>query len=571
MGRMTQIAKKDLRQNFAWYFWWALILGIYSLMLIFSYPGKKGLESLVPLLEDPIYSAILGFGSTIEPNYSFWINMVMPFFFLTLLACSLIGSSRLLLKETDNKTGELLFSLPIRRTSYLLIQLAVSLFYQALLWLVILLPLAFPVQGENIPIHVLVTLFVIGMGMSFFGSSVGLVIGVIKGDGGGAQQIGLLLLLLLYIVQVVSRLRSSLDWLLDINPLTWADSSKIILEKQFPSDGFSKYAIWGLVFLAFAIIGYSKKDLAENVDLFSVPILWKNREKKMKRTKPQFGSKSQASSTFVKWAIPLKKPCPFLTDFVFSEARVLLIVFFALIAIFPLQILAYKDTLVTEEFRASWSSNPMIRVFSWGHVDIQDPYLWAMGYQTFGALWMILLPLSLFWPNKILFSDRKNLTGEIVASLPVSSSKIIMQRQLAILLELVFIWVVSSTLLIGSELIIGETKFTIWEVHSMLLAIPFYYFMASSIIVAGILYQEKGLRIVQIFYILAFLWFVVGLSANAEVKWYHKGYFGLYDPLAIVLEKTIFGTNYELIVFSLLSVISTILLHKLGDRHSFAA
>ncbi len=568
MRGITQIARKDLRQNLTWYFWWALLLATYSVMLVLSYPGKQGLESLLPILNDPAYSAILGFGGGVEPTYGFWISMVMPFLIITLFACSVIGASRLLLKELDNKTGELLFSLPIKRTTYLFIQLTVALSYQAILWIIVLFPLVFPAQGESIGINTLAKLFVLGMGISFFGSSVGFLIGVIKGEGGVAQQIGLLSLLLLYILQIISRMRPGLKSLYDINPLSWANSSKIILEKQFAMHDFLKYVLCGVAFLALAVIGYAQKDLAGNIDLLFFPTPWKNKRKLAKKKREQLTSKSYASSILVKWVTPFKRSHPFMADFIFSEARVLLIVFFALIGIFPLQILAYKDQWVTEEFRASWSTNPIFRVFSWGHIDIQDPYLWAMGYQTFGMLWIILLPLTLFWPSKILFSDQKNLTGEIIASFPVNSRKILLERQLALLFELVFIWSVSSALLIMSEMIIGKTKFTVWEVYAMLLAIPFYYFMGTSILVAGVLYQRKGALTVQIFYALAFLWFVVELSANAEPKWYHKGYFGLYDPLAIVLERAVFGSNYELIIFSLLSIFSTFLLYKIGNKHS---
>ncbi|MFV2014434.1 MAG: hypothetical protein ACC656_03320, partial [Candidatus Heimdallarchaeota archaeon] len=269
---------------------------------------------------------------------------------------------------------------------------------------------------------------------------------------------------------------------------------------------------------------------------------------------------SSRTSIFTFWVRPLEKRYPITADFIYSERRVLLIVFWAIVSVYPLQLAIYPGDELIQEAITGIGTGGIFTLFTYGHNLNNDPYLWYVITQAIGGHWIFFLPLVFHWVKKVILNDAEKGTGEILGSQPIPFRSIIFQRIIAILLEIIFIVVNMILFLILSEKITGSTAGLMWEIIAILVIIPFYSFWTALLISIALSLKASWVKIARGIYLLSFLGFAIGVMNENFNYWYVKGIFGLYDPVLIIQEKSIFANNAGIIIILVLALVSPLVL-----------
>ncbi|MHA2029687.1 MAG: ABC transporter permease subunit [Candidatus Kariarchaeaceae archaeon] len=606
MSQFYTVFKNETISNRGWFIGWLIGIGITVLMIGFIYPGDDGMASFVNLLEDEAMQAFFGAIGGTEPGYTLWVAIMFPFISIILFIFSINSGVKIVTGETDKRTGELVYVLPLSRRTFFFAKWLAMTFYLILIILFIFIGLITPINGYSVDFDRMLLLTLHTVVYTLSGVSIGIILGIITGRGDKGQQIALLSVLFMYTFQSLGNLYDELDPINRVNILKLFDALQILLQNE--GDNSSLFTLF-MIFILGLIIGlngFEKKDLIENRGLsltkfssriapfftklgkilkpisnfynkimISITTKFTKRRPKIPSQDPYFDTRNPdvpstisnqnnyvklqrtaRSSIFTFWARPLENKFPITADFIYSERRVLLIVFWAIVTVYPLQLAIYPGDELIQETIEGFGSGGIMKLFTYSHDLNDDPYLWYVITQAIGGHWIYFLPLVFMWVKKVTIGDAEKGTGEILGSQPISHHSIILQRLFAILLELIFIVITMVTFLILSEEITGATSGLLWEIIAIAIIIPFYFFWTSLLISIALILKGSGVKIARIIYFLSFLLFVVGIMIDDLNIWYVKGIFGLYDPVLIIQEQSIFANNGGIIIIFTLSLLS---------------
>ena len=155
--------------------------------------------------------------------------------------------------------------------------------------------------------------------------------------------------------------------------------------------------------------------------------------------------------------------------------------------------------------------------------------------------------------KKVILSDSENLNVEILASLPISSKNVLLQRFLAILLELLFLTMITLICFFGAEATIEVSDNQFWKFIAIIGLIPLYLTITSLGIVTAILI-DNGVKYARQSIIIIALWLIVGSLLDLN-----KGLIGLYNPILLIRDQSINVANNGLLWLTVLSFIGIII------------
>ncbi|MFV2016478.1 MAG: ABC transporter permease, partial [Candidatus Heimdallarchaeota archaeon] len=264
MSHVYTIFKNETVANRGWFVGWLLGIGITFLFTSLMYPGDEGMASFMTLLEDDAMKAFLGDIGGSDPGYALWVAIMFPFISMILFIYSINSGVKIVTQESDNRTGEIMFTVPLNRRSFYFAKWLAMSFYIIIIILTLVVALRIPFNGYNIETDKLILLLLYTIVFSLSGVSLGILLGLITGRGDKGSQIGLLSVLVFYTLQSIGRIQEDLDVINKINVLELYDPLTILLQTK--GDINSLLVLFTiLVFgLFMGLIGFENKDLIED-------------------------------------------------------------------------------------------------------------------------------------------------------------------------------------------------------------------------------------------------------------------------------------------------------------------
>lgn len=611
------VINTELKEHRSWFIGWFIIIFTFSLMMALIYPGDDGMRDMLVLLSDPLYESFLGDISSENPSYALWLSMMSSFLAIVFAIFGLLGGVRVSMKSITDKTSELVYTLPLTRASFLTSKILALTIYGVISLLAWFVPLLLPIKGNSLEFELVSKL----AGWAFLYLLVMIMLGVFLGNligssGKGAQN-SILLVLGLYIMQIIINLQKDIlsktefwnytkevvrpdgskltydvpytlfDLITDANPMNWYFPSPVLLGGEIEVKYFWINGIALLLFTYLSYVSYNKRDLIDERGLFS--------RKKAKKIDKQAESDDQAyvkakrsvkKSIYVFWARPFEKKLPYTADIIYSDRRALMILTIAVIMFWPLQLMAYTGDIGAAAL-SSFVEGGFFAVFTYGYsMAAYPPWVWWTITQAIGLHWILLLPMTLRWIRSIPSRDGEDGMGDLIGSLPIKKRDVVLQRLFGVLLELVWvtIWILVWYFLslaviesrVGSVIIAADpangveeviflfnnTLDNTWVIIAIFSQIPFYMFLVTSGVLINLRLKEKGLKYSKIFIYILVLLFIAAFSSGNSALYWLTNVFGMYNPVAIILEETISIPNYGVLVLIGMTIISLLLIRS---------
>ncbi len=593
---ISSIMRLELREHRSWFIGWISSITILSLFIVTMYPGDEGMRSMIKLLSDSLYQAFLGHIQGNNPSYLLWNSMISPFASIIFLSFAILSGIRISMTSISNKTSEIIYTMPISRSKSLFAKFLAMLIYAFFVILAWFIPLLIPINGNYLEIKLVNKLISWAFIFVLMGIMCGTLLANVVGSAKKANQNFTFIIIFFYVMEVTTNLfkvqlnkteiynnYTLYNLIKDINPMEWYNISGVIL-----GDNIDNKYIWIILISSFilCIIAFITNNLRDMIDergLINLSInLRKNKNAKHKN--------SIKKSVYVFWVKPLEKKFPILADQIYSDRRALMILFIVIITIWPMQLMLYPGDISANLAAQSLMSGGIINIVSYGYnLSHYPPWAWWLITQALGTHW-ILTFMVIRWIRAIPSRDSEDGTGELIGAQPIKKEDVIIQRILAIFLELMWIaiwlivWYLLSIALIESRVgsvitpanpINGTQKEifqfnnpldTTWVIIAIIMMIPLYMFLVISGVFINLSFKEKGLTIAKIYIYALFLMFIIPLmSAKSDLYWL-TGIYGMYNPVAIVLEQSLKTPSYGTIVLIILTII-ILPLYKLLNKN----
>ena len=597
--KTISILKTELRSNLIWNVAWLVTLGAFLLLLIGIYPGDTAMKQLTPLLQTASVEDLLGYFGTASPGYPLWISFMIPFMTIILLIFAMTTGVRSAVQSISDGTGELFYTLPVSRIKFLIMRIIANFIPLVFYFLIQLIIFSIPIDGHTIPIDYLLNIGWWGSLFCLFGLLFGILFGLLAGNSSNGHHYSIIVILLLFALQIVARVSTSLSNLNDFNPLTYYQPEQYLLGKGFVKNGilfgitYYYYPVLlfllCIVFFIICLFEFNHKDLSNDAG-FHLNIIKRIRlsineefnEKNLQNyvilsyflfpfriishilgfIKGIFFPKNVRNNPFVFWARIFERYMPVTADFIYSDNMLLFIGFLGVIMFFPLQFLVYPGDNTMLQTSAGFSSG-LFLVFTYGHNLLTNPnnvFLWYIMSNSIGVVWIFLIPMSFFWVRKAIRNDGNSGTGEILGGLPLNSKNVIFQRIFAIFVELVFIIILMVFWLLVSEALINESYNQEWEIISLFSMIPLYMFLIIFSSLIALLFKQKGGLFSGIFLFGVVISFIISILNSQFDQWYFRGIFDLYDPVLIIQNQSLLANNDGLVSLLILALVSLMIL-----------
>lgn len=577
----------ELRANFVWHAAWLATFTGFLLLLVEIYPGDKTMQVFLTLMQTSAYfEDLLGkFGSS-SAGFSLWVSMMFPFMVIFLLIYAMTTGVRAAIQSVSDGTGELFHTLPVSRSGFISTRAISNFTYIIIYFIIQTIIFSIPFTGHTLKINYLVNIAWWGLLFSLFGLLIGMLMGLLAGNSTKGHQLSIILILVFYSFQILTRININLSSLDNINPLTYYQPDQYLIGLGFVKNeklfGITYYYypvalfLFSIVLFIMCLMEFNRKDLSNDAGLhfnfFKRLSLTENRNFSVRKSKilgivispfifikDIFFPKNVRNNPFVFWARIFENNLPITADFIYSDNMLLFIAFLAIFFFFPFQIGYYPGDAISRNLALN-TSGGVFSILTYGHNLVAYPYLYYLVSNTIGVTWIIIVPLCFFWVRKAIRTDGNSGTGEIFGGIPLKSKTIVFQRLFAIFIELVFLIALMIFWLVLCEAFTNETFNKIWEIYSLLGMIPLYIFLISITFILSLEFKQKGGFLSGILLIGIVISFIISVLNNNLNTWYFRGIFGLYDPVDIIQNSSFLANNGGLVYLTVLSIISICIL-----------
>jgi ABC-2 type transport system permease protein len=260
-----EVLKQALKDKYVGTILIALLIFVYIFWLASFYPSIKPMISgYDQLLQNPTMKAFLGddvvsmttFSGFMTLEVFSYMGLVVGAFFIFMVASFAAG-------EIEQKSCELLLSLPVSRVNIILSRFATILPFTALIMLAELaaIYLGGVYLGEDTQIKwfayamLFVGAFTIAVGaMSLFISSV-------MSDGRRAALLSLGILLAMFLVENIGTMVTSIDWARKLSLFHYAKVGSIVMAQSVDWVNMGVLLAVAVVFLVLAVIAFRQRDI----------------------------------------------------------------------------------------------------------------------------------------------------------------------------------------------------------------------------------------------------------------------------------------------------------------------
>ncbi len=581
----------ELKASLTWHIGWFLTIASFLGIAILFYPGEETMKDFMPLLEEDYFEAFLGSIGGSSPGYTLWIALLFAFISLSVFLYSITTGARIAVQSITDKTGELIHTTPVSRTTFFSVRWLVAMTAITIYFLFQFVLLSLPIMGEVVEFDKLVTVTWMGLFFAIMSLSIGLVLGLLAGNTSKGLQFTILFTLVLYGLHLLGNIQPEVANLNDLNPLAYYQSTNIFLGMSLKDEYLVYMFLFSFILTPLALWEFNRKDLTDDAgvtlnfirriklknDLNEIEGIWvilfyliAPFYKFFSILKRSLFPKKIRNSPLVFWGRFFERRFPFAADFIYSDNMTLFIVFLAILMFYPLQLMAYPGDELLETTISGFGNSGMMRVFTYGYDLTQEPpYLWFVISQAIGTSWIFFMPLTFFWVRKAIRLDGDTGTGEILGSVPIRYETIVYQRLLAIFIELTGLVTLCAFWTFLSELVTGASFDQTWEIIAIFASLPYYIFLISASALLAIYFKENGGHLVMLFLFGIFLLFLISALSDSLNVWYVRGIFGLYDPVLIIKEKSLMANNGSLLVLTGMAILSTIALILSASRYTW--
>lgn len=595
-----------MREHKSWFTGWFIGIFGFGLALIGIYPGEEGMQSMLDLIDDPVFEVFLGTIGDEATGYSLWQSMMSPFLGMVFAIFGILFGVRIAMKSISDNTGELINTLPLTRSKMLFNKIIAGMIFGLVLVLSWAVPLVIPINGNSIGTEIVLSLSWWAMLYLLMSIMFGILLGNLTGSSGRGAQTGILSILFMFIFQTLINLQSKnlittelweytkndetviyslYNLIMDMNLVTWFSPGAVIQG----NDVEMKY-IWiitaALIIFGFlSFLTYNRKDLIDERGIFS-------RKKKQKVLSSVEGDdqshvkakKSVKKSFYTFWVRPLEKRFPFTADMVYSDKRALMILYIAIIMFYPLQLFIFSGDTAAAPATTALGQGGMMAVFSYGYdMSLYPPWMWWTVTQAIGVHWFLFIPMVVRWIRSVPARDGEDGTGDLIGSLPVMKRVVVFQRLLGVFLEMIWavawliIWYVISVAIhdsrVGEILVeadpankIAEEIFlfnnpltTGWVVIAIISMIPLYMFLTTAGVAITLFFKKKGLQYAKyLIYIIVLLFIIAFSLGNPDLYWI-SGILGMYNPVGMMIEESFAPGNYGVFFLIGMTIVSLFL------------
>lgn len=260
--------KRELKYNFKSFIIWTLITISIFLLVFLVYPSIanseniKMIDEMMTIFPEEVLKAFNMDISTMDTAYG-WLKSEGFVFVLLIIGCysSILGTN-ILLKEENDKTIEYLNSLPIKRNNIVISKTIVGLLYIFLLILIlgIFNYIGLTISGDFnkkqfillsiTPLFPSLVIYFISLFISTFTHKTKKMIGISLG-----------FVLISYILQTISQISESVEFLKYFSVFTLADLRYVITEISINGVMPLISVLLSIIFFILTIFNYNKKEL----------------------------------------------------------------------------------------------------------------------------------------------------------------------------------------------------------------------------------------------------------------------------------------------------------------------
>ncbi len=242
-----------------------VLLFLYVFWMATFYPQMEGMMGMYDqMLENPTFKALLGSELTGMSSFAGFLTVeVFSYLGLVLGAYVAFLSASFIAGEIEQKSSELMLSLPVSRVKIILSRFAMVLPVAAVISAAMLLAIFLGAKyiGESVDI----VWFAYGMlfsGMFMVAVGAGaLLLSALMSDGKKAAFSAIGILLAMFLVENIGSMITSIDWARQLSLYHYAKVTTIVLNHEVSWTNFGILAAAAIVFLALAVIVYQRRDI----------------------------------------------------------------------------------------------------------------------------------------------------------------------------------------------------------------------------------------------------------------------------------------------------------------------
>lgn len=260
--------KREMKVNFKNYMIWQCLLFAIFLVVFMIYPSiissdnMKQIDEMMKIFPQEVLAAFNMDISSINSAYG-WLKTEGMTFILLITGCySGILGSQILLKEENDKTIEYLYSLPVKRNSILVQKATAGAIYVTLLTVMTaLFNLLALMMMQKLDIAEYLLLSLSPLLTSYVIYCLCFMLAIFAHRSKRMSGISLAVVMISYVLQIISTIAESADFLKYFSIFTLADTRNIITEQTINPVMVMIALIISFGCLLIAMIYYRKKEL----------------------------------------------------------------------------------------------------------------------------------------------------------------------------------------------------------------------------------------------------------------------------------------------------------------------
>jgi ABC-2 type transport system permease protein len=260
-----EVLKQALKDKYKGAIIASVLLFLYTFWMASFYPQMEGMMGMYDqMLENPTFKALLGseiagmssFAGFLTVELFSYVGLVLGAY-VAFLAASFIAG------EIEQKSSELMLSLPVSREKIILSRFATVLPITAVISAAILIAVYLGAMYIGEPIDIVW----FGYGMLFtwaFMLAVGagaLLLSALMSDGKKAAFSAIGILLAMFLVENIGSMITSIDWARHLSLYHYAKVTGIVLNHNLDWTNFGILMAVAVVFLALAVVVYKRRDI----------------------------------------------------------------------------------------------------------------------------------------------------------------------------------------------------------------------------------------------------------------------------------------------------------------------
>ncbi|MHA1911517.1 MAG: ABC transporter permease subunit, partial [Candidatus Kariarchaeaceae archaeon] len=423
---------------------------LYSILMILMYPGE-GFKNYIEAMEDnQMMKAFLQLDVEYESVFRFYIAMyIFAFLYIILVVLSGLSGTAIITRDLEDNTLDLLMSNPLTRRrifteKWLAMALTALAFDIIGFFTVWLIPLAL---GYEIPLLFNLAAWVQLLPLQLAIGSIGSFLAVFTKDLGKARQFFSIFIGSSYVVSMVASVSTLFaDTVGRLSIFQYYDGMAtfmMISTKDIEWQNSVILLIITLVFFSISLYWVSYRDL--------IPHYSKENEKETIEKR----AKKKGIPKLFFFTSGLKNRFPCMIEQLQADKKGVNIYAWMLGIMGLLMPLIYIGDLEMEKITDAYAGNVMIEAFMQGN-ELVATYRGFIVMEVIASFWMMLSVFIIIKGANVLIRDIKANTSDLLYAHPISKRRIIIERMMAVALELAVILAVYLISMLVGQFITGR-------------------------------------------------------------------------------------------------------------------